>query len=898
MADPTYRPVLDSLSATNGEGAATFVISADGREVIWANAAAGALLAGNVRDGLLDEALTRQFGRLPVPSTGFKLMRITFAGPHAATLVTCRAERIAVGSEDAALVVALDAPTPAAVPEAPEAPPVAAAPVGFALPIRLTWQSDAHGTITAMSEDWRTFLADGESLVGRSWADLAEAMALDPDGRLIDALERGETWSGVTLDWPLAEGLVLPVELAGLPVFDRARVFQGFRGFGVVREEPRAAEPDDLPLPEESTAAAEPERRTVAETDVTDGDAEDEASFFAAWRDEPPDLAAPDEGCAFGDAGPPVFADETDDAANTDGEPEADLEAEPEAEAAPEPEPEVIHLAPVLPFRAPARPNLKPSEHSAFQQIGRVLGAPQAADAPVPTPFPTATPPDRADEDDNSDEEVAPFGAAVDTGAAALGPATTGAAEVLEALPQAVLVHREGSALFANSALLALIGVADAAAIEAFNVENLFDARADERQRDGGVWLRTPDHRSIRVEAQLTTITWNGAPACLTAVTPIHDAVQETSDERELRAILDTATDGVVVLDGRSRILSVNRSGEALFGYDNAELVGRNFTLLLAAESHRSAVDYLDGIRANGVASVLNDGRDVVGIARRGGPIPLFMTLGRISEGDEERFCAVLRDLTQFRKTEEELRAAKTKAERASSQKSDFLARVSHEIRTPLNAVLGFAELMMEERFGPLGNDRYRDYLRDIHESGAHIISLINDLLDLSKVEAGKLELNFTGLNINEIVAGAVSLLQPQANSSRIIIRTSLAPRMPPVVGDARSLKQIALNLLSNAVKYTPAGGQVIVSTALTDLGQAVIRVRDTGLGMSDTEITTALEPFRQLSTTNAAGGTGLGLPLTKALVEANRATFAIQSAVGTGTLVEVIFPPTRVLAE
>ena len=286
-----------------------------------------------------------------------------------------------------------------------------------------------------------------------------------------------------------------------------------------------------------------------------------------------------------------------------------------------------------------------------------------------------------------------------------------------------------------------------------------------------------------------------------------------------------------MVLDGNGRIVSTNRSAEALFGYEAAELEGRSFTLLLAADSHRAALDYLDGLKANGVASVLNDGREVIGIARRGGVIPLFMTLGRVGEGAEPRFCAVLRDITQFRQAEEELRSAKLQAERANAQKSDFLARISHEIRTPLNAILGFAEVMMEERFGPLGTSRYKDYLRDIHESGSYIISLVNDLLDLSKIEAGKLDLSFTALNLNEIVAGSVSLMQPQANQDRIIIRTSLAPRLPAVVGDLRSLKQIVLNLVSNAVKYTPAGGQVIVSTALTDLGQAVIRVRDTGVG-------------------------------------------------------------------
>ena len=277
--------------------------------------------------------------------------------------------------------------------------------------------------------------------------------------------------------------------------------------------------------------------------------------------------------------------------------------------------------------------------------------------------------------------------------------------------------------------------------------------------------------------------------------------------------------------------------------------------------------------------------------------IPLFMTFGRISDGRDPKFCAVLRDITPFKKAEEEQRTAKFQAEKASAQKSDFLARVSHEIRTPLNSILGFTEVMMEEKFGPVGSDRYRQYLDDIHQAGTHVISLVNDLLDLAKIEAGRLDLNFVRVNLNEVVTNAVALLQPQANSNRIIIRNSLMPTMPPVIGDLRSLKQIVLNLLSNAVNYTPAGGQVIVSTVLTDLGQAVLRVRDTGLGMNEQEIAIALEPFRQLPATHPRGGTGLGLPLTKALVEANRASFVIQSAIGTGTLVEVVFPPVRVMA-
>jgi signal transduction histidine kinase len=293
------------------------------------------------------------------------------------------------------------------------------------------------------------------------------------------------------------------------------------------------------------------------------------------------------------------------------------------------------------------------------------------------------------------------------------------------------------------------------------------------------------------------------------------------------------------------------------------------------------------------------NGRDIIGRKREGGLIPLFMTMSRIDDGSD-KLCAIFRDMTFWKKTEGELINAKQQAEKASLAKSDFLAKISHEIRTPLNAIIGFSEVMMHERFGPIGNERYRQYLKDIHASGGHLVSLLNDLLDLSKIEAGKLELNFADVDLNELTQQSVALMQPQASRERIIIRTSLGETLPSVMADARSVRQILLNLLSNSIKFTGVGGQVIVSTARSDDGEVVLRVRDTGVGMSEQDIAVALEPFRQLATSarEGSGGTGLGLPLTKALAEANRARFKIKSAVNTGTLVEVAFPGARVAAE
>ncbi len=158
--------------------------------------------------------------------------------------------------------------------------------------------------------------------------------------------------------------------------------------------------------------------------------------------------------------------------------------------------------------------------------------------------------------------------------------------------------------------------------------------------------------------------------------------------------------------------------------------------------------------------------------------------------------------------------------QKAAAAKADFIAKVSHEIRTPLNSMIGFAEVIMAERFGAIGNERYREYLKDMHAAGTHLVSLLNDLLDLSKIETGQLDLSFANVDLNDLTQQCVGIMQPQANRARIIIRTALTPGLPQVVADARSLRQIVLNLLANAIKFTGPGGQVIVSTAIADGGE------------------------------------------------------------------------------
>ncbi|HXX09504.1 MAG TPA: PAS domain S-box protein, partial [Pseudolabrys sp.] len=553
---------------------------------------------------------------------------------------------------------------------------------------------------------------------------------------------------------------------------------------------------------------------------------------------------------------------------------------------------------PPTPLPVVAEPALNAREHSAFQELARELnerlkkpaakaeGKTPAIDAEPPAPPARETP--RAVRDAQESRPI------------------------FDRLPVGILIYRLNNLIYANRAFLEWTGYSTLGALsEAGGLDSLFieDKRTPsskgKRSESKTLTIATLNGKQKPVEGRLSSVVWNGENALLLVIDThvTRGASNEPSTDADLRrengelkAILDTATDGVLVLDQTGRVLSANRSAEALFGYGAAEFDGLSMEELLVPESRRAVLDHLDRLAQGG--GTLDAGYEVIGQVSQGGLVPLHITMGRIENG--EKICAVLRDITAWKRSEEELINARRQAERASTAKSEFLAKISHEIRTPLNAIIGFSEVMMDERFGPIGNERYRQYLKDIHASGGHLISLLNDLLDLSKIEAGKLELTFVSVNLNDLVQQCVAIMQQQANRERVIIRTALPASLPQIIADARSMRQIVLNLLSNSIKFTGAGGQVIISTALTDHQEVVLRVRDTGDGMSEKDLQTALEPFRQVATVAHwdAIGTGLGLPITKALAEANHARFHITSQVDDGTLVELSFPTTRVLAQ
>ncbi len=248
--------------------------------------------------------------------------------------------------------------------------------------------------------------------------------------------------------------------------------------------------------------------------------------------------------------------------------------------------------------------------------------------------------------------------------------------------------------------------------------------------------------------------------------------------------------------------------------------------------------------------------------------------------------------------TTESLTEAKGDAERASRAKSEFLANMSHELRTPLNAIIGFSEVIKDERLGPVGTSAYSDYAEKIHESGLHLLDLVNDILDLSMVEAGATDIADEVVEVSTIVDAAVRLIGQTAAKRSLKIETDLPDRLPMLRADPRKLQQILLNLLSNAIKFTPPRGRVRLKAWNSDDGGFVIQVVDTGVGIAPEDIPKALSHFGRIGNvfTRQQGGTGLGLPLAKTLVELHGGSLDLQSAVGHGTTVTIRLPSARIV--
>jgi signal transduction histidine kinase len=254
---------------------------------------------------------------------------------------------------------------------------------------------------------------------------------------------------------------------------------------------------------------------------------------------------------------------------------------------------------------------------------------------------------------------------------------------------------------------------------------------------------------------------------------------------------------------------------------------------------------------------------------------------------------SIYSDVTEIKASERKLIEARSQAEAASRAKGDFLANMSHELRTPLNAIIGFSEVISNELFGPIANEKYLEYIKDIHTSSLHLLSIINDVLDMSKIEAGKVELSKEIVQIQNVISEVIRMVHEKARSRDIELIAQLPDQEIEIWADERSMKQIFLNLLSNAIKFSREGGQIYVRNTADRPDVAVFEIEDHGIGMNEEEQQLALQPFGQAKPviTRNYDGTGLGLPITKGLVEAHGGTLTIDSRAGRGTIVRIVLP-------
>lgn len=374
-------------------------------------------------------------------------------------------------------------------------------------------------------------------------------------------------------------------------------------------------------------------------------------------------------------------------------------------------------------------------------------------------------------------------------------------------------------------------------------------------------------------------------------------AIQAARSQENLRQqlhfmqqLVDTIPCPIFFKDDAGRYLGGNRGFEKMTGMAREQFIGKTVYDI-------SPKELADRYRAADDALFANPGTQVYEAHLKGPDgsvhdVVFHKATFSKANGQLGGLVGVIMDITEAKITEAKWAAAAREAEIANRAKSNFLAQMSHELRTPLNAIIGFSEAMKLEFFGPLTNPFYQSYAADIYQSGHLLLSLINDVLDLSKIEAGKYQLHLETLELHDVILGALHMVEKHAREAGVSLTLQMGDAPASLLADRRAVIRIILNLLSNAIKFTPAGGSVELHCTTAD-GGATIIVKDTGIGMAPSEIPIALTPFGQLDNAYARShrGTGLGLPMVKSLAEQHGGKLEIQSQPGKGTTVTVWLP-------
>jgi PAS domain S-box-containing protein len=349
--------------------------------------------------------------------------------------------------------------------------------------------------------------------------------------------------------------------------------------------------------------------------------------------------------------------------------------------------------------------------------------------------------------------------------------------------------------------------------------------------------------------------------------------------EQRLRALVATAVDGVMIIDAAGTVQDYNPACERLFGYRADEVVGQNVKMLMPTPYRDEHDQYLLRYRTTGVKRIIGIGREVEGRRRDGTTFPMELSVGEARPGGRQVFVGIIRDITARKAAEHSLRVAKEQAESASQAKSLFLANMSHEIRTPMNAVLGYTQLIETDPELPT---RYQRPLRAIRAAGNHLISLIDDILDLSRIEAGAMELNLRDFDLGDLIEDISEIFRMRCEQKRLAWKVDVLIADRAVHGDDRKLRQVLINLLGNAVKFTDLGQ---IGLTAEQAGQRCsFSVEDTGPGIGEAARKRIFEPFQQAEEGGAKGGTGLGLAITKRQIELMGGTLTLDSGLGEGS--------------
>lgn len=378
--------------------------------------------------------------------------------------------------------------------------------------------------------------------------------------------------------------------------------------------------------------------------------------------------------------------------------------------------------------------------------------------------------------------------------------------------------------------------------------------------------------------------------------------------EMKFRSVAQSANDAIVSADQRGNIIAWNTGAERIFGYQEAEVLGKPFTMLMPERYQHAHEQGLERMRESGEAKSLGKTTELAGHRKSGQEFPLELSLSGWKTGEGEFYTGIIRDITERKHAEEalqaltasleqkvwertaELEVARDQALTATQHKSEFLANMSHELRTPLNAVIGFSEVLLERMFGEL-NRKQEEYLRDILGSGRHLLALINDILDLAKIESGRMELDLGTFDLPAVLNSTFMLIREQAMRQRIHVSLDIDHRLGRFTADERKLKQILLNLLSNAVKFTQDEGALSLKAVLQDDG-VEISVTDTGIGIEPEIQQKIFDEFFQVGDhLRKQEGTGLGLAVTKKFIELHGGRIWVQSAKGQGSTFTFTLP-------